>query len=127
MRNAHRREFLKNAALAGGAVGLVRGANADDAPAPTSPPRPNRIGVSTYSFWQFRGRTPEIADCIDQAAAMGFDGVEILHVMMTDESNAALQKIKRRAHSLGLALMGFSTHQGFVSPKEDVRRDNVQK
>jgi len=28
---------------------------------------------------------------------------------MEDESNATLQKIKRQAHSLGLALMGFST------------------
>ena len=58
---------------------------------------------------------------------MGFDGVEVLHVQMRDESNAALQKIKRRAHSLGLALMGFSTHQGFVTPDEDLRRTNVQK
>ena len=64
---------------------------------------------------------------MDRAAAMGFDGVEVLHVQMRDESNAAVQKIKRRAHSLGLALMGFSTHQGFVSPDPDLRSTNVQK
>jgi L-ribulose-5-phosphate 3-epimerase len=68
-----------------------------------------------------------IPACIEKAAAMGFDGVEILHVQMQEESNAALQNIKRRAHSLGLALMGFSTHQGFVSPDPGVRQDNVRK
>src|SRR5262249_44762379 len=85
------------------------------------------IGVSTYSFWQFRGERLGIEDCLARAADMGFDGVEILHVQMRDESNATLQRIKRRAHSLGLALMGFSTHQGFVTPDEDLRRTNVQK
>ena len=58
---------------------------------------------------------------------MGFDGVEILHVQMEDESNATLQKIKRQAHSLGLALMGFSTHQGFVNPNRQERHDHIQK
>jgi sugar phosphate isomerase/epimerase len=85
------------------------------------------IGVSTYSFWQFRGERLGIAACIDRAAAMGFDGVEILLVQMRDESNAALQKLKRQAHSLGLALMGFSTHQGFVSPDPELRRTNVER
>ncbi len=94
---------------------------------PTASPRRNPIGVSTYSFWQFRGRRLDILECIDRAAAMGFDGVEVLHIQMADESNAALQQIKHRAHSLGLALMGFSTHQGFVSPDPQQRHDNVQK
>ncbi len=58
---------------------------------------------------------------------MGFDGVEVLHIQMADESNAALQKIKRQAHSLGLALMGFSTHQGFVTPDRQERQNNIQK
>ena len=93
------------------------------------PARPNPIGVSTYSFWQFRegARRVTISECIDRAAAFGFDGVEILHVQMEDESNATLQKIKRQAHSLGLALMGFSTHQGFVTPNAQERHTNVQK
>jgi sugar phosphate isomerase/epimerase len=89
--------------------------------------RGNPIGVSTYSFWQFRGERVPIDACLDRAADMGFDGVEILHAQMRDESNAALQQIKRRAHSLGLALMGFSTHQGFVTPDADLRRANVEK
>jgi sugar phosphate isomerase/epimerase len=73
--------------------------------------RRNPIGVSTYSFWQFRGERLGIGTCIDKAAEMGFDGVEILHLQMEDESTAAVNKIKRQAHALGLALMGFSLHQ----------------
>jgi sugar phosphate isomerase/epimerase len=45
---------------------------------------------------------------------------------MQDKSNSALQKLKRQAHSLGLALMGLSTHQGFVSPDLAVRQANVR-
>jgi sugar phosphate isomerase/epimerase len=87
--------------------------------------RPLRIGVSTYSFWHFKEQRVEVADCIDRAAAMGFDGVEILHQQMTDESRGYLQGLKRRAFTQGLDLIGFSTHQGFVSPEPDVRRKNV--
>ncbi len=65
--------------------------------------------------------------CIDQAAEMGFDGVELLLVQMRDESNATLQRLKQRAHLHGLCLMGFSTHQGFVSPDPEVRQANVDK
>ncbi len=89
--------------------------------------RGHSIGVSTYSFWQFRGERLGMGACIEKAAAMGFDGVEILHVQMEDESPAFVNKLKAQAHSLGLALMGFSTHQGFVSPDADLRRTNVQK
>jgi L-ribulose-5-phosphate 3-epimerase len=102
----------------------------DTTPSTTErPPRPNSIGVSTYSFWQFRpgARRVTISECIDKAAALGFDGVEILHVQMQGDSNATLQKIKRQAHSLGLALMGFSTHQGFVTPSPEERQANVEK
>jgi L-ribulose-5-phosphate 3-epimerase len=95
---------------------------------PSQPLRPVRFGVSTYSFWQFRAEPAPIEACIDHAARMGFDGVEILQVqMMGDEANGRLQKLKRQAHSLGLALCGFSTHQGFVSPDPAVRQENIDK
>jgi sugar phosphate isomerase/epimerase len=129
-----RRDYLKGLGLAGAAATLGGTARAG---APADPRgeeggdsqgrRRRPIGVSTYSFWQFRGERLGIEACIDRAASMGFDGVEILHVQMHDESNATVGKIKRHAHSLGLALMGFSTHQGFVSPDADQRRTNVQK
>jgi sugar phosphate isomerase/epimerase len=81
--------------------------------------------VSTYSFWHFTPERVEVADCIDRAAAMGFDGVEILHRQMSSESNGYLQSLKRRAFVNGLDLMGFSIHQGFVSPDPEVRQKNV--
>jgi sugar phosphate isomerase/epimerase len=87
----------------------------------------NPVGVSTYSFWQFRGEQPDMPQCLEQAADMGFDGVELLHVQMRDTSPAALQQLKRRAHTLGLDLMGFSTHQGFLDPDPEVRQQNVDK
>jgi L-ribulose-5-phosphate 3-epimerase len=130
-----RRRFLAASAVTAAAAAL-RGrlrALADEAstagiPAPPAPLRPVRFGVSTYSFWQFRAEPAPIERCIDDAARMGFDGVEILQVQMAgDESNGRLQKLKRQAHSLGLALCGFSTHQGFVSPDPAVRQENIDK
>ena len=89
---------------------------------------PNRIGISTYSFWRFRDDSKlTIPKCIDLAAEMGFDGVELLRIQMEDDSDSYLQKIKRQAFVNGLDLMGMSTHQGFVSPDAEVRKENVEK
>jgi sugar phosphate isomerase/epimerase len=86
----------------------------------------NRIGVSTYSFWQFRNRElRDIEKCIELAARMGFDGVELLHRQMDNEDNGYLQKLKRRAFTLGLDLCGFSTHQGFLYPEKERRQKNI--
>src|SRR5688572_25560593 len=117
-----RREFL--AASTAGAVlasgGIIAG---DELPKPGIR---NPLAVSTYSFWQFRhAELRDIEKCIDLAAEWGFDGVEILHRQMTNEENGYLQKLKKRAFVNGLALMGFSTHQGFVSPKEEERKKNI--
>ena len=119
----NRRSFLKGAAGIAGGLAL-----AQSLPAASTGQMPyrNRIGVSTYSFWGFRRDAfRSIEKCIDLAAEMGFDGVEILQRQMEDESNGALQRIKQRAFVLGLDLMGFSTHQGFVSPDKAKRQDNI--
>ncbi len=88
----------------------------------------NPIGVSTYSFWQFNGPKEDtpIETCIDKAAAMGFDGIELLLVQMASEENSYLQDLKKRAFHAGLDLMGFSTHQGFVNPSEEYRKENIE-
>ncbi len=104
--------------------------NAADSPAVAVKAQKYRIGVSTYSFWHFDETTDKwrnIEKCLEAAADMGFDGVEVLQVQMLDTSPAALRKIKSRAFTLGLDLMGFSTHQSFVSPDEQKRADNILK
>ncbi|MHC4418861.1 MAG: twin-arginine translocation signal domain-containing protein, partial [Planctomycetota bacterium] len=91
----NRRDFLARSAAAA-ALGLtsLSKTSAADQMTPSSSDlssRPNRMAVSTYSFWRFRedSKLP-VEDCIDQAAIMGFDGVELLHIQMTDESNPYL-------------------------------------
>jgi sugar phosphate isomerase/epimerase len=139
--NDNRRRFLKKsaqsaAAISAGLAGMA-GVFADQsctparekAPAePAAVKRRNLIGVSTYYFWQFNDPKEDvpIERCIDDAARMGFDGIEILLVQMTSEENDYLQRLKRRAFHAGPDLMGFSTHQGFVYSGEDNRRENVE-
>lgn len=120
-----RRQWLAAAAATATASTRIAADTADE-DGMTDSPRPNRIAVSTYSYWRYRPDTKlSIEECIDLAAEAGFDGVEVLHIQMEDDSNAALQRIKQRAFRHGLDLCGFSTHQGFVSPDADVRRKNI--
>jgi L-ribulose-5-phosphate 3-epimerase len=126
---SNRRSFIAAAgsAMAAATIGHIA-STADDKPVATSTAqRPgNRIAVSTYSFWQFRHNDlRDIDKCIDLAAEWGFDGVEILHRQMENESPAYLQKLKQRAFVNGLALCGFSTHQGFLAPDAAVRQKNI--
>lgn len=121
--SADRRRFLATSAATVAATALPRAATATDEPPPK---RPIRIGVSTYSFWQFKNQDyRDLEKCIDLAGEMGFDAVEILHRQMRDESAVYLQKLKQRAFLHGMSLNGFSTHQGFLSPKEEERQKNV--
>ncbi len=118
-----RRELLASSLCAGV---LASGLSKSHAAEPASGRTTNRIAVSTYSFWQFtHEHWRDIPKCMEQAAAWGFDGIEILHRQMQDEAPATLQALKRRAFTLGLDLCGFSTHQGFLSPQADVRQKNI--
>ena len=111
-----RRAFLAQSTLAAACPGIAVAATNRPNTAENSH-RPNRIVVSTYSFWQFKNEDlRDIELCFDLASDMGFDGVEILHQQMQNESNAYLQKLKSKAFRLGLDLCGFSTHQGFLYP-----------
>lgn len=129
----NRRNFLKTSALAVSGASMlpvqqvIAGKPSSDEAKESA--RPNPIGVSTYSFWQFNGPREEtpVEWCIEQAAQMGFDGVELLLVQMTSDENAYLQKLKRQAFHAGLDLMGFSTHQGFLSPDPEYRKENIEK
>ena len=129
--NCDRREFLTRSAagaafFSAAAAESVALSSVAKAAEERKSRRPNRIAVSSYSFWRFRNNElRSIEKCIDLSAEMGFDGFEILHRQMQDESNRALQRIKRRAFLNGLDLCGFSTHQGFLSPDKEKRQRNI--
>lgn len=84
-----------------------------------------KLGVSTYSFWHFKGEKTSIEYVIEKAYELGLDGVEILQVQMQSEDNPYLQKLKRLAFSCGLDLCCLSIHQGFVSPDPNERQKNI--
>lgn len=124
------RRHLLAAAPAFLAASRPRGADTLSPTTPVVKAIKNRIGVGPYSFWHFdegSAKWRPIEKCLEAAAEMGFDGVEILQVQMTDTSPQALRNIKSRAFTLGLDLMGFSTHQTFLSPDPDKRADNILK
>ncbi len=123
MEQVNRRRFLAGsaAALAGAAA---TGQAADVKP--KSKRRGNPIAVSTYSFWRFKeGMKMPIEKCIDEAARLGFDGVDVLLIQMEDQSKAALNKIKRHALINGMDLCCMSTHQGYVYPDKAKRQRNI--
>lgn len=126
-----RRNFLRSTAIAtalGGLAACTKPEKTITAEKKNNV-RHNPIGVSTYSFWQFNGpkEANSIESCIDRAAAMGFDGIELLLVQMTSEERSYLMQLKKRAFHAGLDLMGFSTHQGFVYPDPAKRQEEIDK
>src|SRR5437868_3311187 len=104
-----RRSFLKSASALAVSPAFAQ---------QTKTPAPSRIrlAVSTYSYWHLRGEKYPIEKAIDEAARLGFDGVEILHRQMTDESPAYVRGLKQRAFRNGLTLPMLSIHQDFVFP-----------
>lgn len=120
--------LTRRAALASGLAGVstLTLPTRIQAAVEVAPRRRLPIGVSTYSFWQFKNEPMrDIEKCIDMASEFGFDAVELLHVQMTDQSDGALQKYKRRAFLHGMSLCGFSTHQSFVFPDKERRQKNI--
>ena len=127
-----RRRFLGHTGLvAGAALGMTQGcrkANTAQCASAQKGMRGNPIAVATYSFWRFKDDSKlPIETCIDEAARMGFDGVDVLQIQMTDDSNGYFQNLKRRAFVNGLDLCCLSTHQTFVSPDKAKRQANIDK
>lgn len=121
----NRRHFLTTAA-AFSAVPVLHAAE-EASPAKVRG-KGNRIGVSSYSFWGFQRAELKAMDvCIDHAARMGFDGFEILQRQLDSTDPAELMKVKRHAFLAGIDLMGYSTHQGFLSPDKEIRNKNIDE
>ena len=121
----NRRQFITTSALASAAMAL-RGAEKQQ-------PQRIKLGVSSYSYWHFKTAKVPIETVIDKAAALGVEGVDILHRQMDLEERGPLtattrsycQKLKRHAFRNGIDLICLSIHQDFVDPEADVRKKNV--
>jgi sugar phosphate isomerase/epimerase len=90
-----------------------------------TPARKIHLAVSSYSYWHFKPVKFPIEDVIDHAAELGFDGVEILHRQMRDESASYVNGLKKRAMERGLSFPMLSIHQDFVSPAADERQRQI--
>ncbi len=127
--NLSRRSFLASAAALPAAGALVS-AGASSASGAAKPKPRIKLGIATYSYWHFRTAKVPIETVIDKAAALGVEGVDVLHRQMDFEEKAPLdaagraycQKLKRHAFRNGLSLISLSTHQDFVDPDPAVRR-----
>jgi hypothetical protein len=92
--------LTRRQALQIGAATVIAPVRALGAAQATSVPaaRPRiRFAVSTYSYWHFKTEKYPIERVIEQAAALGFDGVEILHRGMASEEPAYLNGLKKLA------------------------------
>lgn len=127
-----RRNFLGAAALTAAAAPATLLSQDADRPA-RGPRRRVKLGVSTYSYWHFRGPRVPIETVIDKAAALGIEGVDVLHQQMDLEEKAPLKpadraylrKLKRHAFINGMDLIALSIHQDFVDPDPAKRQAAV--
>jgi sugar phosphate isomerase/epimerase len=120
-----RRAFLASAALASGGAQVVP-FSASAAEAARSPGR-IKLAIATYSYWHFRTERVPVEKVIENASALGVEGVDVLHRQMdipereplTAEHRAGLQRLKRHAFRHGIDLVCLSIHQDFVDPRQD--------
>jgi len=54
-----------------------------------------KLGVSTYSYWHFRGPKLPLKEYIEMAWRDGFDGVEVLVNHVESRSRSYLRSIRR--------------------------------
>jgi sugar phosphate isomerase/epimerase len=114
MQTTRRALVLQGAALCAPVQALAAGSN----------PKV-RLAVSTYSYWHFRSEKYPVENVIEDAARLGFDGVEILHRQMAGESTDYLNKLKKLAFVHALDLVMLSIHQNFISPDPAARQEAI--
>ena len=118
----NRRTFVSTTAV--GLASTLVGPRASRGAAAPALAGPIKFGISSYSYWHFRDPKVSIEAVIDKAAALGADGVDILHRQMDVNELGPLdaathvycQRLKRHAFRAGIDLICLSIHQDFVSP-----------
>jgi sugar phosphate isomerase/epimerase len=122
-----RRSFLSGAAgvaLAATSQSVAQQPQKAEAPAK---PIHNRIGLASYSLWQFvHNDLRNLKKNLDLAAEWGFAGLEVLERQMISRKPDYLQELKQHAALNGLDLYGLATHQTFLTPDPDKRKKNVE-
>ena len=118
-----RRDFIQSSLLAGGLSGIP---SSQVIPAKPTLQHSIKLSVSSYSYWHFKGDKFPIEKVIDDAAALGLEGIDVLHRQMESEDNAYLQKLKKHAFVNGIAMTCLSIHQGFVTPDKDELKKHVE-
>src|SRR6478672_6237029 len=98
--NNTRRSFIKNS-LAGSMAATVLPEFANEESIPLKPRI--KLSISSYSYWHFKGDKFPIEKVIDEAAKLGVEGIDILHVQMETQDNKYIQELKRRAYLNGIA------------------------
>lgn len=130
----NRRSFLGQAAVAGAVSMGVTTAPTALAAASAKPAPRIKLGIASYSYWHFKTERVPIETVIDKAAALGVEGVDILHRQMdipekeplTAEHRGYLARLKRHAFRAGIDLVALSIHQDFVDPDPAFRRQQVE-
>lgn len=130
-----RRRFLEATSLTGAslAAGAISLSTHSAAAAKSVRPR-IKLAIASYSYWHFRTERVPIETVIDKAAAIGVEGVDILHRQMdigekeplTSEHRAYLQRLKRHAFRNGIDLVCLSIHQDFVDPDPAYLRQQIE-
>ena len=95
---------------------------------------PFRLAVASYSYWHFKTARVPIETVIDKAAALGVQGVDILHRQMdipekeplTRAHRAYLARLRQHAFRKGIDLVALSIHQDFVDPSRAFRKAQVR-
>ena len=126
--SSSRRSWFKNVAVlsaASMAPSLLMARPANKPAGKASGHQAIRLIVSTYSYWHFEPVKYPVEKVIENAARIGFDGVEILHRQMENETVPYMNKLKRMAFERGLALPFLSIHQNFVEPDASKRKEHV--
>ena len=129
----NRRSFLTRSATTATALAIAPISSTIAADPPRSLRR-HRLALATYSYWHFREPKVSIETAIEKGAALGFDGIDVLHRQMDIEEKAPLdaagrkylRNLKRLAFLNGVEICCVSTHQSFVKPKEDELIENVE-
>ncbi len=121
--NNSRRSFIKNS-LAGSMAATVLPRFTKEE---TTQLKPRiKLSISSYSYWHFKGEKFPIEKVIDEAAKLGVEGIDILHVQMESEDNKYIRELKRRAYLNGIAFTCLSIHQSFVSPDKEFLKKEIE-